>query len=231
VRVTRRLRRDEHGFTLVELLAAMAIGMVVLFGTFALLDLSVESQAQTADRVDAVQRARRGMDQVTQRVRSITCLVDDQPALLSAGDDELRFYSSLDAAPTGPQTEMQQRTLRWEAADDGRIVEDVYDGAWDPAVGDYTFAAVPTSRVVIEGIQPVAGTPMFTFERRRSDTVVPRVLAAPVAAAELGSIGVVQVTFAAAPRLLGRNTGSTLESRVLLRTDDPTDEDDVPECA
>ena len=39
-RLARRLRRDESGFTLVELLTAMTIGMLLLFASLMLLDHS-----------------------------------------------------------------------------------------------------------------------------------------------------------------------------------------------
>lgn len=233
----RRAGRDERGFSLVELLAAMSIGMVVLLGVFSLLDLSVESQATTASRVDGVQRGRLAMDSVTQRVRSLTCVHSDSPALLAAGDQELRFYSSLDTGPDDPGRQaddpaipMAQRTLRWETADGGRIVEETVDARWTTD-GDYAFDRPAETRVLAQGIQPLAGTPMFTYWRRRGDNTQPNPIPAELQPADLGSVGTVQVTFTAAASMGARDVGSTLQSRVLLRTDDPTDEDTAPECA
>lgn len=248
-----RLRRDEQGFTLMELLVTMSIGMVVMMGVFALLDLSVESQAQTADRVDGVQRARLAMDGVTQRLRSLTCPEDveddpatdaDDAALIGGEAQSVRFFAAMGAEadfsrgtgnaqrPLEPHTPLRKHTLRWENEGDGRLYEDVYTRTWDPATASYSpWSTTPTTRLLAEGIQPLENVPMFVYERRRGDNTAPRVLAPPLDLTERASVGVVRVTFTAAPRLAGRDTGATLQSRVVLRKDDPTDVDDEFECA
>jgi Tfp pilus assembly protein PilW len=69
----RRLARDERGFTLIELVTAIAIGMVIVLAAFGLADASVRSFKKADDRVDVTQRGRLAMDQMTQRLRSLTC--------------------------------------------------------------------------------------------------------------------------------------------------------------
>ena len=55
-----RVRAEQRGFTLVELLVACSVGLIVLW---AVLDVSFESarsQERTANRVDALRRRRSG---------------------------------------------------------------------------------------------------------------------------------------------------------------------------
>jgi len=54
---SRRLA-DESGFTLVELLTAVVIGMVVVLAAFMLLDRSVASSSQIVMREETLQRGR-----------------------------------------------------------------------------------------------------------------------------------------------------------------------------
>ena len=61
-RISRRLRSDESGFTLIKLLTSMAIGMILLFAAFMLLDRSTALTKQITDRQDAVQRGRQAME-------------------------------------------------------------------------------------------------------------------------------------------------------------------------
>jgi prepilin-type N-terminal cleavage/methylation domain-containing protein len=69
----RRLRREESGFTLIEMITAMTIGLIVSFATFTLIEVVVRRAADITDRVDTTQRARTAMDQITRQLRSQVC--------------------------------------------------------------------------------------------------------------------------------------------------------------
>lgn len=69
----RRLRREESGFTLIEMITAMSIGLIVSFATFTLIEVVVRRSADISDRVDTTQRARTAMDQITRQLRSQVC--------------------------------------------------------------------------------------------------------------------------------------------------------------
>jgi prepilin-type N-terminal cleavage/methylation domain-containing protein len=69
----RRLAREESGFTLIELMTAIAIGTVIVLAAFGLLDASVKAFKKTDDRVDVTQRGRLAMDFMGQKLRSQVC--------------------------------------------------------------------------------------------------------------------------------------------------------------
>jgi type II secretory pathway pseudopilin PulG len=69
-----RLRRQE-GFTLVELLAAMAAGMVVLAGLVTVISVTIHQTTATFTRIDATERARSMLNHVQDELHS-ACLAN-----------------------------------------------------------------------------------------------------------------------------------------------------------
>lgn len=74
-RMSARLRRQE-GFTLVELLAAMAAGLVVVGGLVTVLSVTLQQTTNTFSRVDATERARVALTHIEDELHS-ACLVND----------------------------------------------------------------------------------------------------------------------------------------------------------
>jgi prepilin-type N-terminal cleavage/methylation domain-containing protein len=68
----RRLRdlRQEHGFSLIELLVAIATGTVVMMALFTILDVTLHQTSTTFSRVDATQRARTTLEGVMSQLHS-----------------------------------------------------------------------------------------------------------------------------------------------------------------
>jgi type II secretory pathway pseudopilin PulG len=152
--VSARLR-NEDGFTLVELLAATAVGMIVILAAFALLDNAVRLSTQTTQRVDALQRGRLAMDLMAQQLRSQVCLDASNPALAVAQADRVEFYADLSDGSRLPE----KRVLRYDAA--GRTIrQDV-----SPATSNspWTFAATPTTRTLLTDVTDLSPTPVFRY--------------------------------------------------------------------
>src|ERR1700760_362245 len=75
LRKIRRRLRDERGFTLVELLATMAAGMVVLAGLTTMLTVTLRETSRTFTNVDATQRGRSILESVASELHS-ACVAD-----------------------------------------------------------------------------------------------------------------------------------------------------------
>jgi type II secretory pathway pseudopilin PulG len=73
-KLSARLRRQE-GFTLVELLAAMSAGLVVVGGLVTVLSVTLQQTTNTFTRVDATERARVALTHIEDELHS-ACLVD-----------------------------------------------------------------------------------------------------------------------------------------------------------
>lgn len=157
-------RDDEAGFSLVELLAALLVGMIVFMAAFGLLDVVQKSRARTSDRVAAVGPGRLAMEQITRVVRSQLCVSAAQPALLEATPTKLTIIGSLSgdptyvgASPTATAGDLryEQRTIEFvpitpQPAEGARwrVVERLYPyvstGVNSEGVRVMTFAAAPS---------------------------------------------------------------------------------------
>jgi prepilin-type N-terminal cleavage/methylation domain-containing protein len=226
--------RDERGFTLVELLTAISIGLMILFAAFAVLDRTISASGQIADRSEALQRGRQAMQLITRQLRSQVCVGTTTP-IVSGTDLSISFYADLtDGTPANP---INQRTLTYSAVTD-TITETV-----TPSSGTYpdlTFTGAPTSAPLLTKVKQILennGTtlrPIFRFYGYQTGTtngtLVP--LTAPLSATDLKRVALIKVGFRAfAVRPISNDKDSTvLEDDVYTRTAVPTQLQGAPEC-
>ena len=95
--------RGEDGFSLTELLVAIVIGIVIIFGILQVLDTSFSLSRRTQQRIDSAQRGRLAMDLITRELRAQTCLSATEPALVSAADSDIVYYINLGAPDAVPE--------------------------------------------------------------------------------------------------------------------------------
>src|SRR4051812_35490512 len=115
--------RAQQGFTVIEMVVAMTIGLVVLTATFTLLDSTVRLNSGVLSKTDAMQRGRQAMDTLTQQLRSQVCLDYAHSAVISgATATSVTFYAdfSKDGKPPVKRTitfdtvKNQIRSARYE---------------------------------------------------------------------------------------------------------------------
>ena len=213
---------DERGTTLVELLVAMAVGMVVLFAIFTTVEVARRSQATTSARVEALQRGRVGMEQVTRLLRSAACPDNAvQTAIVDAEATRVGFHSKLGPDATVAERELvRKRVLRLEG---GALWEDTYALAAGATANQLVYEAAPAaSRVLIERVRALGTTPVFTYLSGPTTAITDPVLRLKARA--------VRVELLVLPRQGDARLGAPFRSTVALRTDDITDLDQVPEC-
>jgi type II secretory pathway pseudopilin PulG len=220
--------RDEAGFSIIELLVAMTVGIGVLFAVLALLDTSTRLSASTVDRVETTSRARLAVDLLTRQVRSQLCLGTDLPAMTAATPTSMTFYGSL--APEASPLIVQRRTLTYDAAT-RRLLESVWTGAGTRP--NVTFDTAPKTSVIADGIVPNATRPVFEYYRFQvpagGATAVPaRIATTPLGADDLARTIQVGMNFVA----VGRRSTTRVEmsSKVYVRTSNPTNPDNSPLC-
>lgn len=228
----RQLRSDESGFTLVELLAAMAIGLMVLMAAFMVLDRATSVTKEIADRQDAVQRGRQAMELIVRDLRSQVCLGDETEPITVADDDRVTFYADL----SDGSTPVEQRTIRYDAASK-TMVEDVHVGTG--TYPDLVFAGTPTtSRVLVEAVEPVTNgaqtVPVLRFYAFDVGGTPGDLLELPTPLVSDDAIRtvLVKVAFVVLPggeRPPDRRA-TTLESDVYVRLADPSTPTEGPRC-
>jgi prepilin-type N-terminal cleavage/methylation domain-containing protein len=91
--------RDERGFTLVEVLVALAVGAIVSTATLAIVIVSVHFSSNYTDRIDSDQQGRLAMQQITQALNSSCVSPTVAPILAGSTGSSIMFYSAHGDAP------------------------------------------------------------------------------------------------------------------------------------
>jgi prepilin-type N-terminal cleavage/methylation domain-containing protein len=229
-RIRRRLR-DQRGFTLVELLVSMSIGVAVLLATFAIFDSALLAQGRVDDRTDSIARGRTAMEQIVQQLRSQVCLGPSLPAIEYGDDNEVRFYADLANTTFVPQ----RRVLSFAG---GALTQSDYSGSATGGSPPFTFSAVPVrTRVILDRMtlasQGGTAVPFFTYYGFDGSTPPQPTnqLAVPLSDADRAQVVQIRVSFMALPaRVSSSSTGEPFTADVFVRTADPSDPEHSPLC-
>lgn len=223
----RRVRSQDDGFTLMELLVGGSIGLLVLFGAISVLDSTLRVSRQTQARVDASQRARTAMEVLTRALRSQVCLSLTAPALTTATSNNVIFYVNLGQVHSSP--ERQEISL-----ENGDILIRRWVGTGTPP--SMTWPTTPTStRTLIENVQTYDGTPFLRYYAwQNGNPVLPTtMLPAPLSTANLALPVKIAVSFRTLPARDMRNNSlgsADLQNAVFVRAADPVETTMGPRC-
>ncbi len=180
-KLARKVRDDDGGFTLVELLTGITIGMFLVFAAYAAMDAASKFSTRTAMRVEALNRGRTGMEVITRAIRAQQCFNNVRPMLWASGTG-MEFYASVaPQATTAPNTQpIERHRLEWKgtatgdigdgtqaANTAGNITETVWRAKTDPVTGVVTWPTSPSAvNVIATGVQPAP-------DRRNKDVIAP----------------------------------------------------------
>ena len=222
------IRRDQ-GFTLVELMIGMGIGLIVIAGGMTILDSTLRISRTTQSRVDTAQRGRLAMETITRELRSQVCLSATAPALTTATATNVVFYVNLGVVDAKPE--------RHEIAlTGGDVILKRFVGTGTPP--SMTFPGTPTStRTVMENVGTYGGTPFLRYYAwQNGNPVLPTtLLPAPLSTANLAKPVKIAVSFRAFPardfKTSGTSGGYTdFQNAVFVRAADPIDTTNGPRC-
>jgi prepilin-type N-terminal cleavage/methylation domain-containing protein len=233
------MRSDESGFTLVELVAAMAVGLMVLMAGFMLLDRATSASSEIADRQDAVQRGRMAMERITRQLRSQVCLGDETEPITYGDDNQVVFYTDLGAGSLSGDSIERRRLSYVEASGKARIVQDIF-GRIGGTYPDLTFAGLPTAsdvllhkatRLVDDGVdRPFLRYYGFVLEDGEPGEL--ERLPTPLSADDASRTVMVRVGFAALTDRMRPHEGDAtgMETDVYVRLADPSKPLEGPRC-
>jgi prepilin-type N-terminal cleavage/methylation domain-containing protein len=158
----RRLRdraRDDAGFSLIELMMALAIGSIVLTASMTIFMNGLSATAKVTDRVEAGQRARLAGDRISTLLNAQVCGVGGAAPITEALPTSVTF-----TANTGTVYAQSTRyRVRWDPTSN-TIYEDQWVATGRNADGDPIFpAAVTRTRVIGIQMKPTDGATLFTY--------------------------------------------------------------------
>ncbi|MFZ1155372.1 MAG: prepilin-type N-terminal cleavage/methylation domain-containing protein [Solirubrobacteraceae bacterium] len=138
---------DELGFTLIELVVALAAGVVVLLALFSILDISLRHTTAIQDRVQANQLGRVAMTKVVDELHSSCLSPGFTPVQSESTPSEMRFVSSYGSTAV-LATAYEHRIVFTANGKNGKLVDKTYksnSGSWP----EFKFPTTPTSEVTL----------------------------------------------------------------------------------
>jgi prepilin-type N-terminal cleavage/methylation domain-containing protein len=220
--------RSQQGFTLIELMVAISIGSVVMLATFSMLDSSVVLTGKTQKRVDATQRGRLAMYQITRSLGSQVCPNSTTPAIVGSG-------------VTGQTASDQYSVDFWMFTGAGAFTPVRHVIAWDTNTNSitdtaYTSSNNPTTmRTLLTKVLPPPGTnvPVFTYWAYNGTSLqkISLPVGTALSPAQAASVAMIGVSFYAQPDTTATPVSAsskdpqaqTFSDQVFVRTADPND--------
>jgi prepilin-type N-terminal cleavage/methylation domain-containing protein len=225
MRMTRlqRLRArvaGQAGFTLVELLVGMTIGMVVVFAAFTLMERSFVAANDIADRADAAQRGRIAMDAVTRQLRSQVCFSGQLP-LLAGSANSIDFVTDLGDGTTSPE----RHVLTFTSGTNGySLTETDYPMTSANGATPVTWGTART-KTLLTGIAQNGSAPFFKYLGFDATTNPPTVstLNSTLVPDDFDNVTQIAVSFTVKPAhaQTSASRGSALSEQVAVPQADP----------
>jgi len=224
--------RDQHGFTLIEVVISLFIGTIVILASFMVLDATGPLAKKAQDRVDAAQRGRQAMEIAGADLRSQVCLPGAIPPVVAgATADDLTFYSNL-----GDEMNPPQRRRLFVQGDS--LIEQMWQGTYSGAGTALTVnwpAIITTQRTLLQPIARVGTTPYFRywgFDANLPATINTPLDVVPLSATDAGKVVQVDVSFASRPSnaTVASDVDSIYQQSIFFRTADPMDPGKGPKC-
>lgn len=242
--------RSERGFSLPELLTAMAIAMFVSLATFTLVEVVMKRSGDVRSRVETTASARTAMDQITRQLRSQVCVKPSATAvprsLAAATPQSVAVYADF-SNETLVNNKLPAPDLRKISLEDGELVETVKKGTRDNSNVVTYPEAVSSKRELLKPVAPLgaAGTPIFRYYRFPSapanSTILPAGSTANVEVVgtgtggalteeQLTTVAMISVEFRAVALTGGDSAATEIKNQVYVRTADPNAQIPKPTC-
>lgn len=151
--------RSERGFTLVELVVAMALGIVVMTAAFTVLTVTLHQATRTFTRVDATQRARTKLAWLETLLQSACVTSGVTPIQPGSTSANLVFVSAFGKDPQPTPVEHQ---VSFSAAT-GTLTDAQY-AVTGGSAPNWTFSSTPFSTItLLTAVAQNGTTPPFQY--------------------------------------------------------------------
>lgn len=220
--------RRQEGFTTIELMIALVIGLITTMAAFQALDRFSAVSATVTSRTDNAQKGRLEMDGLVRALRSQACVGPGKPSLIAGNATSITFVTDLGDGTKPPE----RRTVIYDATT--RQLRETRNAATSLAI-PLAFSAATTSGPRLRDVDPEApGAPIFRyFGYDLQDPPRPEAALDMNVSANLAKVAKITVAFrvGAAAGRRDSGAGATLQDEILLRSVDPADPVPVPLCS
>jgi prepilin-type N-terminal cleavage/methylation domain-containing protein len=229
----RRLLADEQGFSLMELVVAMAIGSIVLTTLLGVFMNGMSNTTGVTDRIEATQRARIATDRVTTLLQGQVC-VDGNSPITDAQATSVTFTANIGDVLANPV----RYRFRYDT-----VTKTLWEDDFVPTMvnGAANFPAGATrSRVLISNVEPVSGAPFngafftyYAFDTATGlvDSSAP--LPAPLTSPDAQRVVRVGTGMVAVPERTKASTdprATTITGQAIVGSADPANPNKGPKC-
>ncbi|HZL48165.1 MAG TPA: prepilin-type N-terminal cleavage/methylation domain-containing protein [Solirubrobacteraceae bacterium] len=208
--------RGEHGYTLIELLVAMALGLIVSLAAFSLLEFTSSDVSRITGRVHVDQTGRVALEKIMLQLHSACVVQSVVPIQASSTAEKLRFISETSPLntknePTSSLSTVRLHEIAYSKAK-GTLVEESWPSTSASKPPEYKFNELePTKRTLLTSVEQTEAVPIFQYYRywKEGDTgfqasedagkLNPTSITAPFTEAEAKTIAKVTVNFTLAP--------------------------------
>ena len=191
--------RDEHGYTLVELLVGMMVSLVVLAAIMAMVQVATGNQNRVSEHVIANQRGRPAMTRIIDRLHSACVSPGLAPVQEKSSDSSLILLSKSGSA-VSPTPNRYVFSLSA-----GALTETTAIGTGsEPSKWTYGSPSAPLQ--LVDGIglaqagEPPATVPAFRYFAYEGGQVATTPLATPLSKEDAARTVEVDIAFTVAPR-------------------------------
>jgi type II secretory pathway pseudopilin PulG len=145
----------EHGYTLIELVVSMAIGMIVILAAFSFLDFTSEDVARTTERVHVNQIGRTALERIMLELHSACVAPSVNPVQVKSTGSVLRFISESGSQSALPVVHLREIIYTEKSGSTpGTLVEKSYPSTSEVnGNGEYKFSSTATTTILLKGVR------------------------------------------------------------------------------
>lgn len=153
----RRLKQDQRGTTLMELVIGLSLGTMVMLGLTTMVLLTMKSTARVTQRVDSTQRARLTLTRLVDQLHSSCVAPKISPVQKESSTTVLRFVHASGSA-VSPVPTLSVIALTGE-----NLTQTDYP--WKEGNPPFwTFKTTPTgTTTLMTKVKPIPGRPVFSY--------------------------------------------------------------------
>jgi prepilin-type N-terminal cleavage/methylation domain-containing protein len=160
--------REQSGYTLIELLVAMAIGLVVSLGAFTFLEFASGDVSRVTERVHVTQTGRVALEKIMLELHSVCVTPELNPILQGSNESVIKFVSETGNQASFPTVKEHEIIYtKGSGTTEGTLIEKTYASVGEAVKGNYAFSStvLGTTRLLTGVRQTTESTPIFRYYR------------------------------------------------------------------